>query len=261
VCDIISFMENPNIILPLILSLIAGSSTVVGSLIFFFIKDFKHSILSFLMGLSGGVMIYLSFMEFLPYSVETVGFVTTNILFFFGFLVMGLLDFLIPHDYIQEKIKVVSDDSSKSLLKTGIFIMIGLMLHNFPEGIAVAMSSYSNLKLGLFLTLAVAMHNIPEGIAVAVPIYYATKNKWQAFKFSFLSGIAEPIGAILALTLLGPFLNDTILSYIFAIVAGVMVFISFDELLPCCFKNGFGHVAISGIAIGMALMAITICFF
>lgn len=250
-------MQIKDTLIPIGLSLIAGFSTLIGSCIFLFLKECKKSHLSFLMGLSAGVMIYLSFMELLPHSVSTLGLMKTNLVFFAGFLLMGILDFLIPHHYMQEKNKEKTEDMN--LAKTGIFVAIGLMIHNFPEGITVAMSSLANLKMGLLMTAAIALHNIPEGIAVAVPIYYGTKSRKKAFKYSFLSGMAEPLGAILAMTILWPFLNEILLSYIFALVAGIMVFISFDELLPCCFKNGHGHIAISGIMLGMILMAVTIC--
>jgi len=252
-------MNFHSFIIPLTLAFLAGLSTTIGSTVFFLIKDFKKSYLSYFMGFSAGVMIYLSFVELFPRSVESVGMLKTNIFFFLGFLAIGVIDTLIPHHYISEN-GTETDLKKHPLLRTGLMVAFGLMLHNIPEGVAVSMSSLADSQLGYLLALAIAAHNIPEGIAVAVPIYYATKKRATAFKYSFLSGMSEPFGALLALTILAPFLTPALLSYVFAFVAGVMVFICFDELLPCCFKYGHGHVAISGIITGMALIALTTFF-
>lgn len=241
---------------PFLLSFLAGISTLIGSLIFLFIKEFKKSNLSFFLGLSAGVMIYVSFMELLPLSIKSLGFLRSNIAFFVGIFMMGLLDFLIPHNYIEEYVKEKQIDTK--LLTTGLMIFVGILLHNFPEGMAVFMSSLMSIKSGVLLTIATALHNIPEGISVAVPIYFATKSRKQAFKFSFFSGMAEPLGAIICYLILRPFLTPTLLSYIFAIIAGIMLFISFDELLPTCFKQGQGHIALGGIFLGMLVMALSL---
>ncbi len=137
----------------------------------------------------------------------------------------------------------------------------GIFIHNIPEGIAVFMSSFTDMKLGILLAVAITIHNIPEGIAVASPIYFATKNKWRALKYALFSGLAEPVGGILAFFLFQPLLSPIMLSYILAFVAGVMIFISFDELLPSCFQNGEGHTAIIGIVCGMVLIATSLLVF
>jgi ZIP family zinc transporter len=243
--------------IPFLLSFLAGISTLVGGLIAFFIKKFKTSYLSLILGFSAGVMIFISFVEFLMISIKNIGFLYANIGFFLGIIAIYLLDLLIPHIYEEEK--TVGD--GRKLKKIGMLVALGIAIHNIPEGIAVSFSSISSIKLGILVAVAIALHNIPEGISVSAPIYYATKSKRKALWYSFLSGIVEPIGAILALLLLYPFINGFNLNFMFAVVAGIMVFISFDELLPTCFRYKKFHISILGLFIGMFLMSMSLYFF
>ncbi|OGX16885.1 MAG: hypothetical protein A3K83_04055 [Omnitrophica WOR_2 bacterium RBG_13_44_8b] len=251
-------MDNTKIWLPLLLSFLAGLFTVMGSLITFFIRDFKRSYLQFSLGLSSGVMIYVSFVELLAAAIKVIGPLKANFAFFSGIILFMLIDFLIPHEYIEERIR--TDTHDKKLMAAGIFTTLGIAIHNFPEGIAVFMSSLVSIKLGIVLAIAIALHNIPEGIAVAMPIFYATKSKRKAFWYSFLSGFAEPAGAVIALLLLMPFLGPSVLSLCLAFVAGIMVFISFDELLPLSCEGEGYHISISGVIIGMLIMALSLIF-
>ena len=236
----------------MLLTFIAGLSTGLGSLISFFVKDFKRSYLHFSMGLSAGVMVYVSFMELLPRSVEGLGFFHANMFFFGGVLFIMLIDFLIPHEYIEERLD--GDDAESGLMSVGLFTALGIAIHNFPEGLAVFMSSLSDVSLGVPLAFAIALHNIPEGIAVAMPIYYATKSRSKAFWYSFFSGVVEPLGAVFGALLLLPYLTEEVLYYSLAFVAGVMVFISFDELLPLSLREDKGHITVLGVYAGMVLM-------
>ena len=242
--------------IPLFLTFLAGISTGIGSLFSLFIREPKKSYLQFSLGLSAGVMIYVSFAELLFKAVNDIGFLKSNLAFFSGIIFIGLIDFLIPHEYIAEHATKGSND--KRLMAAGTFTAIGIAIHNFPEGLAVFMSALGSIKLGIALAVAIAIHNIPEGIAVAMPIYYATKSKKKAFWYSFLSGIAEPIGAIIGITLLMPFLNPTVLSICLAFVAGIMVFISFDEILPLSYEHTNEHLTIAGVISGMAMMALSL---
>jgi ZIP family zinc transporter len=253
-------MNFSEIIIPFLITMFAGLSTVVGSLIFFSHTFLSKKHIGFFLGLSAGVMIYLSFMELLPYSVNGIGFLNANIYLFFGIIIMVLVDFLIPHNYIKERISKKQKVFDHKLLSTGFMVALGLIIHNFPEGMAVFLSSFSNIKLGALLAIAIAIHNIPEGIAVSAPIYHATLNKGKAIKYAFISGMAEPVGAIFAYLLFRPYLNKNIISYIFAIVAGIMIYISFDELLPACFKDNQGHKAILGIIAGMIIAFCSLLF-
>lgn len=253
-------MNLNQIFIPFFLTLLAGLSTVLGSLIFLNHTFSKKKFIGFFLGLSAGVMIYLSFVELMPYAVKSLGFLTANIFFFIGIIFIALVDFFLPHHYLEEKIGHNQNIIDRKMLSTGLVVTIGLIIHNFPEGIAVFLSSFTDLRLGILLAIAISIHNIPEGIAVATPIYYATLNKGKAIKYAFISGMAEPFGAIIAYFLLKPYLNQTILSYVFAYVAGIMVYISFDELLPACFRDDQGHHAILGIITGMIIVFFSLLF-
>lgn len=230
-------MNFNEIIIPFLLTILAGLSTVVGSFIFFSHTFSSKKFISFFLGLSAGVMIYISFVELLPYSIKGIGFLNANIYLFFGIIIMALVDFFLPHHYLEEKILGNQKVFDRKLLSTGFMVTIGLVIHNFPEGMAVFLSSFTNIRIGVLLAIAIAIHNIPEGIAVSAPIYHATLDKSKAIKYAFISGMAEPLGAILAYLLLKPYLNQNIISYIFSLVAGIMMYISFDELLPASFKD------------------------
>jgi len=247
-----------NIGIPLLLTVLAGLSTTIGAFITFFIKKSmigtKFCFLCLAMGFSAGVMIFVSFVELLPESITNLGFMVAMVAFFAGMLIIYFIDTLIPHMYEEEK----GEDLNKKLLASGMLIMIGIAIHNFPEGIAVFFSSLSSIKFGLPIAIAIALHNIPEGISVAMPIYYATKKKRTAFLYSFLSGVAEPVGAILSIIILYRFINEFTLNIIFAAVAGIMVFISFDELLPYAYKHHNKHTIILGILSGMFMMALSL---
>ncbi len=246
----------------LFLTFIAGASTGIGSLIAFFVKGFKKKHLSFALGLSAGVMIYVSFVELLGRSIADIGFIMGNAAFFVGIVTIMLADFLIPHSYIDEHAghkHLPKGGKERKLLSAGMMTALGLAIHNFPEGLAVFMGSLQNINLGITLMFAIAIHNIPEGIAVSMPLYYSTKNRKKSFIISFLSGIAEPVGAIVGIVILYPFLNAFIMSFLLAFVAGIMVFISFDELLPLSYEDKeTGHVSIFGMIIGMLIMALSL---
>jgi len=251
-----------NIVLALILTSIAGLSTGVGSAIAYFIKKPKMIYLSFSLGISAGVMVYVSFLELLPEAIENIGEIVGIPVFFLGMLFIGLIDMLIPekenpHSYsgLSES---AADKFDKRLMRTGLFTALAISIHNFPEGLATFGTALSNVKLGIIIALAIAIHNIPEGISVSVPIFYATKNKKKAFLYSFLSGVAEPVGAIIGLLILMPFLSEEILSSLLAFVAGIMIYISIDELLPIAHQYGHSHTVITGFILGMFIMALSL---
>ena len=265
-------MENVG--LALLFTLFAGLATGVGSLLAFFAKTTNTKFLSFALGLSAGVMIYISMIEIFfkakeslvaSLGGETEGYIATVMAFFAGMLLIGAIDKFIPTYSNPHEVKKVEDMEKPGkalhdpeLMKMGVFTALAIAIHNFPEGIATFISTLQDPSIGFAIAVAVAIHNIPEGIAVSVPIYYATGNRKKAFKYSFLSGLAEPLGAGLAFLVLMPFINDFVFGIIFAMVAGIMVFISLDELLPAAQRYDEAHLSIYGVISGMAIMAISL---
>ena len=232
---------NSSIAFPLLLTLLAGLATGIGSAIAFFAHRTNVRFLSFSLGLSAGVMIYVSFVELFAES-------------------QTLLSFENPHEMhsVEEMNRRPHD---RKLMRMGLMTALVIGIHNFPEGIATFMSAIDNPTLGIAIAAAIAIHNIPEGIAVSVPIYYATGSRRKAFLLSLSSGLAEPVGALLAYAVLLPFLSPTLLGCLFGFVAGIMVFISLDELLPAAEEYGEHHISIYGVVTGMALMAVSLIVF
>jgi ZIP family zinc transporter len=243
-------------LIPFLITTGAGLCTGLGSIAALFIREFKHTYLSLMLGFSAGVMVYVSFVELLGHSCEEIGFLGGNISFFCGIVLIFIIDRFVPHNYMEEVVDGTPEE--KKLMAAGLFTAFGIAIHNFPEGMGVFFSSLVDRSVGIPLATAIAIHNIPEGIAVALPIYYATKDRKKAFFYSFFSGVAEPVGALMGYLILRPFLTDGVLAVALAFVGGIMVFISFDELLPISFRNGEEHVAIGGVFVGMVVMAFSL---
>ena len=254
------------------LSLFAGLSTGIGSIMAFFTKRTNTKFLSIALGFSAGVMIYVSFVELMPNAFsslaeahgEKAGSWYAVISFFAGIALIGIIDRLIPsaenpHEIkMVEDVKLNNDPKNKKLMRVGLMTALAIAIHNFPEGMASFTATLLDPGLGIAIAIAVAIHNIPEGIAVSIPIYYATGNRKKAFWLSFFSGLAEPVGAILVWLVLMPFMSETLMGIIFAIISGIMVFISIDELLPSAEEYGEHHLSIYGLVAGMAIMAVSL---
>jgi len=260
-----------NVFLAFALTLIAGLSTGIGSCIAFFAKHTNRKFLSISLGFSAGVMIYVSMIEIFVKAqdslVSELGKIAGNWVtvgsFFGGMLVIAIIDKLIPSEENPHELKSVEDENKKplkhsKLMRMGVFTALAIAIHNFPEGLATFVSEPS---VAIPIVVAIAIHNIPEGIAVSVPIYQATGSKMKAFLYSFLSGLAEPVGALIGWLILMPIMNDVVFGVIFAGVAGIMVFISFDELLPAAREYGEHHLSIYGLISGMVVMAISLLLF
>lgn len=267
-------MISSSIFFPLVLTLLAGLATGIGSAIAFFARRTNVRFLSFSLGLSAGVMIYVSFVELFAESRsmltaqwgETAGLTATVLCFFGGILLIGLIDRLVPSFENPHEMHTVEEmehhpGKHAKLMRMGVITALVIGIHNFPEGIATFMSAIDNPALGIAIAAAIAIHNIPEGIAVSIPIYYATGSRRKAFLLSLSSGLAEPVGALLAYAVLLPFLSPVLLGCIFGIVAGIMVFISLDELLPAAEEYGEHHISIYGVVTGMAVMAVSLILF
>ena len=264
-----------NILFAFMLTLFAGLSTGIGSLIGLLSKKFNPKLLTIALGFSAGVMIYVSMIEIFVKAKASLsavlgdkpGYTATVIAFFVGIFIIALIDKLIPsfenpHELnVSKKIEEASEKDKKKLLRMGLFSALAVGIHNFPEGLATFMSGLTNPTLGISIAIAIAIHNIPEGLAVSAPIYYATKSRKKAFIYSFLSGLAEPVGAFVGYFLLRSFFNDMTFGLIFAGVAGSMMYISLDELLPTAEEYGEHHLAIGGLIAGMIIMAISLLLF
>ena len=188
--------------------------------------------------------------------------------FFGGIILIGIIDKLVPSFENPHEIRNTEEmgdesaiDKNLKLLRMGMFMALAIAIHNFPEGLATFAAALSDPALGISIAVAIAIHNIPEGISVSVPIYYATGSKKKAFLYSFLSGIAEPIGALIGYVILLNFFSDFVFGILFAGVAGIMVFISLDELLPSAQKYGEHHLSIYGLIAGMIVMAFSLLLF
>lgn len=237
----------------------AGLSTTIGSLLGLFVRSPGPRFMSTTLGFSAGVMILVSFVELLPAGVSSLGFLLGHLGFFAGIVGILLIDFLIPHDYIgQHEHGVTRTEKEHQLHRTGLLVALGIGIHNFPEGMATFAGAPQDVRLGGAIAVAVAIHNIPEGLAVSAPIYAATGSRGKAFFWSFLSGVSEPVGAGLAALFLLPVLTPAVMGWLLAAVAGVMVFISIDELVPASRSFGEEHLPILGVVIGMAVMAVSL---
>lgn len=257
-----------------LLTLFAGLSTGIGSAIALLARRTNTRFLTISLGFSAGVMIYVSFVEIFQKArdilIEDQGLIVGNwyavSAFFGGILLIALIDRFIPNvenPHEVRRVEEMDEDAKKKhkLKRLGIFTAIAIGIHNFPEGLATFTAALDEPTLGVAIAIAIAIHNIPEGIAVSVPVYFATGSRKKAFWLSFSSGLAEPIGAIFGFLVLMPFMNPVIFGLLFALVAGIMVFISLDELLPAAEAYGEHHMAVYGLVAGMAVMAVSLLFF
>lgn len=257
-----------DILFALLLTSFAGLSTGIGSAIAFIAKYTNTKFLSASLGFSGGVMIFVSMIEIYPnaqsffervYDAKVAAGLTA-LCFFLGMGVIALIDKLIPSQENPHEARMVEDNEKPvgQLMRMGLFTALAIGVHNFPEGMATFVSALQEPTVAIPIVVAIAIHNIPEGIAVSVPIYHATGSKIKAFWFSFLSGLAEPFGALVGWLVLMPFMNDLVFGGLFAAVAGIMVFISIDELLPAAREYGWHHLSVYGFVAGMMVMAVSL---
>ncbi len=264
---------NDNILFAFALTLFAGLSTGIGSALAFYTKKTNKKFLSAALGFSAGVMIYVSMIEIFVKARASLelamgaqkGYLVTTLAFFGGVALIGIIDKFVPSFENPHELRDVTDmedrEEKQELLRMGMFSALAIAIHNFPEGLATFTGALQDPTLGVSIAVAIAIHNIPEGIAVSVPLYYATGDKKKAFKLSFLSGLSEPVGAILGYFILQSFMTEATFGIIFAGVAGIMVYISLDELLPTAEKYGEHHIAIWGLIMGMVVMASSLVLF
>jgi len=271
-----------SVVFAFLLTLFAGLATGIGSLLALLTKRTNTKFLSVSLGFSAGVMIYVSMIEIFVKARESLvavlgekgGSWLTVVGFFAGMMVIALIDRFIPEGDNPHEIKRVEcyiDENGNEvcplppreskLLRTGLFTALAIAIHNFPEGLATFISGMQEPTLAIPIAVAIAIHNIPEGIAVSIPVFFSTGSKKKAFVYSFLSGLSEPLGAVVGFTLLRTFVNDLTFGVVFSMVAGIMVFISLDELLPSAREYGEAHLSIYGLISGMMVMAVSLLLF
>jgi len=263
------------------LTLLAGLATGLGSALAFFAKRTNLRLLAWSLAFSAGVMLYVSFMEILPkataslarnYGDSTAGWLV-NLGFFGGIVLMAIIDALVPKAENPHELRTDADlqqlkakpgttaaptGEQRRLWRMGLFTALAITIHNFPEGMATFLAALEDPRTGVAIAIAIALHNIPEGVSVSVPIFYATGRRGLAFALSFLSGLAEPLGGLFAAVTLNWLLPPQITGLVFASVAGIMVYVSIDELLPTARQYGRSHEVLAGIVGGMALMAVSL---
>lgn len=264
---------NENIFMAFMLTLIAGLSTGIGGALAFVVNKNNLRILSFGLGFSAGVMLYVSFVEILAKAElslqahlgSELGQWAAVGCFFVGIALAMLLDKVVPSgmSYHEMSIDATTDavQAKAKLERMGMLTAAAIALHNFPEGLATFMGALESPALGASLTIAIAIHNIPEGMSVALPIYYATHSKKRGFYLALLSGLAEPLGAIVGYYVLSSIFSEALFGVTFAAVAGIMVYISLDELLPMARESGSGHSEMIGLVLGMLVMAVSLLLF
>ncbi len=267
-----------NLVLPFVLTVFAGLATGLGAAIAFFTRQSNKGFLSISMGFAAGVMLYVSFVEILFKARESLtealgasGPWYTVLAFFVGMAIIALIDQLVPEYENPHQVHSVEEMDAgegalpqnkahdfEKLRRTGIFAAVAIAIHNFPEGLATFTAAIMDPSLGVAIAIAIAMHNVPEGIAISIPIYYATGSRKKAFGYAFLSGLSEPVGAVVGYVLLMPFFSPATFGALFAGVAGIMVYISLDQLLPAAQEYGEHHLSILGVVMGMAVMAVSL---
>lgn len=276
-------MEHGNLISAILLTLGAGLATGLGGVIIMFTKKFSTKKLTAALGFSAGVMIFISLTELFFEAKESLeslygdkqGMFLTLVAFFAGMGLIALIDYLVPASENPHEVSPLAKEVAKcesinkpnnnilpdKLYRVGMLSTIVIAVHNFPEGIATFASAMESPALGASIAFAIALHNIPEGISIALPIYYSTKKRGKAILYATLSGLAEPIGGLVGYFLLSNILNDSFLGIILAAVAGIMVYISLDELLPTAESYGHHHISIWGVVIGMIFIGFGLLLF
>lgn len=269
-------MEISNVMLSFGLTLIVGLSMGAGSLLSFFVKETNKRFLALSLSFSAGIMIYVSFMAILPEGMELLestmgemGHYIALIGFFGGMFITGLMEKLVHkyagdyhghhsgHDHGEHS----HGGEHEHLSKLGLMSAIAIAIHNLPEGLALFTAGLKDISLALPIAAAVIIHNIPLSIAISVPIYYSSGSKRKAFMYTLLVGLCQPLGAIIGYALLSRFFNDTLFGFLFSVVAGIMIFVSLDELLPASQKYEDHHLSVYGAIAGMIVMAISLGVF
>lgn len=249
----------------------AGLATVVGGFIVLLTKTANPRLLAFGLAFAGGAMVYVSLTEIVTKSNLALikvfgdgpGFAYATLWFLAGILLVAMIDHFVPnpHERLTMNPDEVKGHSNEYIKRVGLLTALAITAHNFPEGLATFFTMLQSPDVGLSLAIAITLHNIPEGVSIAIPVYFATNNKWLAIAACLISGLAEPIGAAIGYAILGPFLSEAVFGAVFGLIAGVMVFLSLDELLPAAKHYSKGHETVYGLICGMMVMALSLIAF
>ncbi|MCW0457738.1 zinc transporter ZupT [Xanthomonas sacchari] len=260
-----------NVLVALAVTLGAGLATGLGSVLVLFSKGPNPRLLAFGLAFSAGAMVYVSLTEILGKSIAAfsaafdprLGQAYATLAFLAGMVLIVAIDRLVPnpHESLNSRDPLFRDDNRAYVKRVGLLTAVAITAHNFPEGLATFFATLESPAVGMPLAFAIAVHNIPEGIAIAVPVHYATGRKSYAFAASLLSGLAEPIGALIGYVALARFLSDAVFGAVFGLIAGVMVFLALDELLPTAKRYAQGHETVYGLVAGMATLALSLVLF
>lgn len=246
----------------LLMTTLAGLATGIGGMVAVIRRPGRH-MMAVSMGFAAGVMIAVSLMDLLPESMEyyeqsftplATGFAVSSLLIM-GMVIAALLEGCLPEN---SGLVLGKSGDRAQVLRSALVTGLALLLHNLPEGILTLFSGVEEPELGFRLTLAVALHNLPEGLAVAAPLYYATNSRVKAMGAAVISGLAEPVGAVLAFCLVGRFLTEAFLNGLLLLVAGIMCWISVFELLPTGFSFGKRLDTALGFSAGLLVMLLGI---
>lgn len=249
----------------------AAAATMIGGFSVFTARESNARLLAFGLAFAGGAMIYISLVEIFWKSLtdfskvfeDKEAYSYATLAFFCGVLLLVMIDRLIPnpHNRLTAPDAIKGDDDKKHLKRVGLMAALAITVHNFPEGMATFFATLEEPVVGSSLAFAIAVHNIPEGVAIAIPVYYATGDKKKTLLACGLSAIAEPVGALIGYLILAPYLTPIVFGSVFGVIAGAMVFLSMDELLPTAKRYSSGHDAVYGMVLGMACIAFSLILF
>ena len=261
-------------LLALLLSLLAGLATSIGGLLVLHKKFLERPLLAMSMAFAAGAMLFVSFVEIIPlgltaladtYDARTAKWIVYSA-FFVGVVIVAMIDKVLPSSLNPSEIEGKESQLSgsdkktnKKLLRSGLLVAVVLALHNFPEGMSTFFATYQDPTAGIVLAIAIAIHNVPEGIAVAAPVYAATRSRKKAFWWATASGLTEPLGALVALAIVSVFVPPELFGIVFGLIAGMMVFIAIDELLPGARRYQTDkHQVVYGLLAGMGVVAVSL---
>lgn len=277
---------GPDVLLALSITVGAGLATVVGGLIVIFASRTHTRLLAFGLAFAAGAMVYVSLVEiftkshlaFAAVMPDKQAYAYATLWFFVGMIALVAIDVLVPNPHPSMDEATAKDAASRAyqaaagltlvdrnremvLKRVGLMAALAITAHNLPEGLATFFATLDDPVVGMPLALAIAVHNIPEGVSIAVPVFYATGSRSKAIFATLISGMAEPVGALLGYLILAPFMSDFVFGGLFGIIAGVMVFLALDELLPAARLYAKGHETVYGIVLGMAAIAASLVLF